>query len=95
MGRLPRTLTLALTLTLTLTRALTLNLTLPLPSTLTLTTAPTPTLSLTRWIGFLGDQTLYTHLASSRGPRQGGLVYTLPCEWNRQVHVRGWVEGES
>jgi hypothetical protein len=21
-------------------------------------------------------------------------VYTLPCEWNRQVHVRGWVEVE-
>ena len=38
-----------------------------------------------RWIGYLGDQTLYTHLASRPGP--GGLVYTLPCEWNRQVYL--------
>ena len=103
MGRLPRTLTLALTLTLTprphpnpyLNPSPNPN---PNPnpnSNPNPNPIPNSNPSLIRWIGFLGDQTLYTHLASSRSPRQGGLVYTLPCEWNRQVHVRGWVEGET
>ena len=39
-----------------------------------------------RWIGFLGDQTLYTHLAAR--PGVGGMVYTLPCEWNRQLSMQ-------
>ena len=40
-----------------------------------------------RWIGYLGDQTLYTHLAARPRSGPGGLVYTLPCEWNRQVYL--------
>lgn len=40
-----------------------------------------------RWIGWLGDQTLYTFLASDR-PQ---LVYRMGCEWNRQLNTLfGW-----
>lgn len=37
-----------------------------------------------RHIGFLGDQTLYTYLAAD-APQ---LMYTLPCEWNRQIAMQ-------
>lgn len=37
-----------------------------------------------RWIGWLGDQTLYTFLAADR-PQ---LVHTIGCEWNRQLNAR-------
>jgi hypothetical protein len=40
-----------------------------------------------RWIGWLGDQTLYTFLASD----QPSLVYEMGCEWNRQLNTLfGW-----
>ena len=40
-----------------------------------------------KWIGYLGDQTFYTHLATPGGPL-ARLVYTLPCEWNRQISMQ-------
>ena len=40
-----------------------------------------------RWIGWLGDQTLYTFLSSDRP----ALVYRMGCEWNRQLNTLfGW-----
>mmetsp|Transcript_32643 Transcript_32643/g.85348 ORF Transcript_32643/g.85348 Transcript_32643/m.85348 type:complete len:272 (+) Transcript_32643:3-818(+) len=37
-----------------------------------------------RYIGYLGDQTLYSFMASSHAD----LLYRLPCEWNRQLSMQ-------
>lgn len=37
-----------------------------------------------RWIGFLGDQTLYSYMAHTHAP----LLYQLSCEWNRQLSMQ-------
>ena len=37
-----------------------------------------------RWIGYLGDQTLYSFLAASHP----AMLYQLPCEWNRQLSMQ-------
>lgn len=37
------------------------------------------------WIGYLGDQSLYTQMA---GGRWRQLMHTLPCEWNRQISAQ-------
>ena len=42
-----------------------------------------------RWIGWLGDQTLYTMLAAD--PQYSHLMYRVGCEWNRQLNTLfGW-----
>jgi len=37
------------------------------------------------WIGFLGDQSLYTQMT---GGVWRQLIHTLPCEWNRQISMQ-------
>lgn len=36
-----------------------------------------------RYIGYLGDQTLYSYMAGNHSD----LLYNLPCEWNRQLSM--------
>ena len=37
-----------------------------------------------KYIGYLGDQTLYSYMAVSHAD----LMHRLPCEWNRQLSMQ-------
>lgn len=37
-----------------------------------------------RWIGYLGDQTLYSYMAWTHAAQ----MHVLPCEWNRQLSMQ-------
>jgi len=45
----------------------------------------------TRWLGYLGDQTLYSFMAYSHPD----LFYNLGCEWNRQLSMQFGFRNES
>jgi len=42
------------------------------------------------WLGYLGDQTLYSFMAYSHG----ALFHSLGCEWNRQLSVHFGLEAQ-